>query len=222
MQVRLAAPGEHRGGFGTCGRRARGPTSPYQDPRPTPRAGNSRPGGGKRCTDSATPHVAGNTSRANHRHPAPPAPSRGIRLGPLGAARDSNNCPAREWILAPNRDPAQARRRPSRPPGRTGQSAQPAPGPADNVRKEHTRGPMTQTDARPQGGPLGRYTRTWVLARQGRTRKVTVPKEAVTDSVYRWRSPANHGPPPPGRRTMRCKDSPTGQPTGPPSQAAPT
>jgi hypothetical protein len=33
-KIRVAAPGEHRGGFGTCGRRARGRTSPYQDPRP--------------------------------------------------------------------------------------------------------------------------------------------------------------------------------------------
>jgi hypothetical protein len=105
MQVRLAAPGEHRGGFGTCGRRARGRTSPHQDPRPTPRAGNPRPGGGMRCTDSATSLAAGSTSRANRRHPAPPASSCGRHLGLLGASRDSDNRPVREWTVAPNQDP---------------------------------------------------------------------------------------------------------------------
>ena len=71
VQVRLAAPGEHRGGFGTCGRGARGNTSPHQDPRPTTRAGNPRPRGGKRRTDSAIPsrqqrHATLSRPRAPH------------------------------------------------------------------------------------------------------------------------------------------------------------
>jgi hypothetical protein len=45
--------------------------------------------------------------------------------------------------------------------------------------------------------------------------------QPLSDSIHRWRSPANHGPPPPGRRTTRCKDSPAGRSTGPPNRAAP-
>jgi hypothetical protein len=91
MQVRLAAPGEHRGGFGTCGRRARGRTSPHQDPRPTPRAGIPRPGGGMRCTDSATPHVAGSCTRTSaDPRPALPGPGRASAARTLPRPSDSD------------------------------------------------------------------------------------------------------------------------------------
>ncbi len=219
--TRLAAPGEHRGGFGTCGRRARGCTSPHQDPRPTPRAGNPRPGGGKRCTDSVSSLAAGNTSRANRRHPAPPASSCGRRLGLLGASRDSDNSTVREWIVAPNQDP---------PHKSGGGPAERRVGPDTRFSRHQalhticTRSPPGTQGLRLTPDKEAHWTATRGMdpGTTGPRQTGTVPKEAVTDSTHRWRSPANHGPPLPGRRTTRCKDSPTGQPTGPPIQAAPT
>ena len=167
------------------------------------------------------PHATGSTCRANRGHPAPPASSCGRRLSPPVPPATRTTARSASGRQYQTRTPARARRQPGRLPGRTRQSGQPAAGPTCKVRNEPTRGPRTRSDPnrRRSTGPLHAHMGPGTI----RPRQPgTVPKKAVTDSIHRWRSPANHGPQLPGRRTTRCKDSPTGQPPGPPSRAAPT
>ena len=191
MQVRLAAPGEHRGGFGTCGRRARGRTSPHQDPRPTPQAGNPRPRWRQALHGLCDPHVAGSCTRTSaDPRPALPGPGRASAARTLLRTSDS------DW-------PGSGQHH---QPGRTAlgptcwsrSSAYPGPATARPRRAlalhGPSRGPVTQIESDWPGANYAtglHHTSPGGLDQPGQTR---YPGKAVSDSIHHLRSSADPRP----------------------------